>query len=334
MKAIVLLSGGLDSTLAARISKDFDIELIAFNTISPFCLCNHRSSTGCFHGAAAAAKDLGLKFVSLDVAPEFLKIVASPEHGYGSNMNPCIDCRILLFRKAKELMAAEGASFIITGEVSGQRPMSQRKVTLQLIEREAGLEGLVVRPLSAKVLPETIPEQKGWISREKLLSISGRSRRDQFALAKEFGINDYPCPSGGCLLTDPMFCNKVKDLVDHGTLDNDNVRLLRIGRHFRLSPTAKLIVGRDESENERLLAYTEKTDFSFIPDERFPGPNALGKGCFDEKLKELSLSIVARYCDGEAGQARLIGVQERGTGVPEPRYSLPMEEDAIASYRL
>ncbi len=297
MKAIVLISGGLDSTLAAKVTKDLGVELIAVNTVSPFCLCNHRSSSGCFHGVSLVAKDLGLKLISINVAEEILEIVKSPKHGYGSNMNPCIDCRILLFRKAKEIMQKEAASFVITGEVLGQRPMSQRRETMRLIEKESGLLGLVVRPLSAKVLEPTIPETEGWIAREKLLAISGRGRREQMDLAKEFGINDYPCPSGGCLLTDPEFSKRLKDLMKFQQFNLHEVQLLKIGRHFRINDTAKLIVGRNESENAQLLNLARENDYIIEPTEILAGPTALGLGVFDEGLLKLCCSITCHYCD-------------------------------------
>ena len=290
------MSGGLDSTLAAKITKDLGIELVALNTVSAFCLCNHRSSSGCFHGIASTAKELNIKLVSLNVAEEFLGIVKNPKHGYGSNMNPCIDCRILLFKKAKEFMQKEGASFVITGEVLGQRPMSQKLRTMFLIEKESGLEGFVVRPLSAKVLEPTIPEKNGWIDREKLLSISGRGRRQQFDLAKELGINDYPCPSGGCLLTDPEFSRKLKDLIKHDEFNLREVQLLRLGRHFRLTQTAKLVVGRNEAENKRLLELARDGDYIFMP-RQITGPTTLGRGEFNEELLKLSCSLTGRYCD-------------------------------------
>ncbi len=299
MKAIVLLSGGLDSTLAAKVVQDLGIELIAFNTISPFCLCNHRTATGCFHGASAVAKDLGIRFLCQDVAEEFLEIVKAPAHGYGSNINPCIDCRLLLFKKARELMVKEGAAFVITGEVVGQRPMSQQPRTLLLIEKESGLAGLVVRPLSAGVLEPSIPELNGWIPRERLLAFHGRGRREQFALAEKFGINDYPCPSGGCLLTDPSFSKRVKDLIKHNEFTLDNVKLLKVGRHFRLTKEVKLIVGRNEEENERLLAFAREGDYVFTPPDDIAGPNALAKGLLTRELIELAGSIVARYCDSQ-----------------------------------
>lgn len=297
MKAIALISGGLDSTLATKLIQNLGIDLVCLNTVSPFCLCNHRSSSGCFHGASQVVKDLGLKLISINVAEEFLEIVKSPGHGYGSNMNPCIDCRILLFRKAKEAMEKERASFVITGEVLGQRPMSQRLNAMKLIEKEAGLEGLVLRPLSARVLESTIPEKELWIERDKLLAISGRGRREQFSLAKEFGINDYPCPSGGCLLTDPEFSRRLKDLIKHNQFTLEEVQLLKIGRHFRISETAKLIVGRNEKENERLANLSKEGDYLFLPTDELAGPVALGRGTFSDDFLRLSSSITCRYCD-------------------------------------
>ena len=297
MKAIALISGGLDSTLATRLIQDLGIELIAFNTVSPFCLCNRRSSRGCLYGPNSVAKQLDLKLISIDVSEEFLEIVKKPKHGYGSNMNPCIDCRILLFKKAKEAMEKEGASFVITGEVLGQRPMSQKLNTMKLIEREAGLDGLVLRPLSARALESTIPEKQGWIARDKLLAISGRGRREQIALACKLGINDYPCPSGGCLLTDPEFSRRLKDLMEHQESDLENIRLLKMGRHFRLSQTAKLVVGRNEKENTRLLNLAKEDDYLFMPTDELAGPTSLGRGILSEELIKLSCSITCRYCD-------------------------------------
>lgn len=297
MKAITLISGGLDSTLATKLMQNLGVELICLNTVSPFCLCNHRSSKGCLYGASSTAKELGLKLVSVDVTGEILEIVKKPRHGYGSNMNPCIDCRILLFKKAKELMHKEGASFVITGEVLGQRPMSQKLNTMQLIEKESGLEGLVLRPLSAKVLEPTIPETQGWVARDKLLSMAGRGRRGQMDLARDLGINDYPCPSGGCLLTDPQFSNRLKNLMKYEDLNLNAVQLLKLGRHFRLNDKARLIVGRDEKENQCLLNLARENDYLFSPPDDLAGPTSLGRGEFNEELLRLSCEITCRYCD-------------------------------------
>ena len=337
MKAIALISGGLDSTLAAKIMQNLDMELVCLNTLSPFCLCNHHSSKGSLCGAHSVAKELGLKLISVNVTDEFLKIVNKPKHGYGSNMNPCIDCRILLFKKAKEAMVKEGASFVITGEVLGQRPMSQKSNTMKLIEKESGLEGLVLRPLSAKVLMPTIPEEKSWVDRKKLLAINGRGRREQFALANEFGIHDYPCPSGGCLLTDPEFSRRIRDLVNHNELTLENVQLAKAGRYLRLSPQAKLAVGRNQNDNLRLEQLAKDGDWLFSPGQDLAGPTALGRGEFSEELIKLSCQIVCRYSDLNGNKEAQIFYQKTGE-VPEGDCSclevLPLVESQLAALRI
>ncbi|MFH1707160.1 MAG: hypothetical protein ABIF71_04500 [Planctomycetota bacterium] len=213
MKAVGLLSGGLDSTLALRIVKDMGIEIHAINFTSPFCSCTSKRST-CSAAAAAAGK-LAIPMQSVALGEEYLAIVRNPPHGYGAGANPCVDCRILKLKKAGEYMSAIGACFLVTGEVVGQRPMSQKLQQLLHIEKEAGLQGLVVRPLSAQALPETIPEQRGWVIRAGFLAITGRSRKPQIGLAAELGIGDYPCPAGGCKLTEKGFSRKVFDLIRH-----------------------------------------------------------------------------------------------------------------------
>jgi len=299
MKAIILLSGGLDSTLAAKMMLDLGVELVAFNTVSPFCLCARHSSKGCFHSASIISEKLGIRIVSCNTGEEFLEIVRNPRHGYGSHINPCIDCRILLFRKAKELMACEQAAFIVTGEVLGQRPMSQHKRAMRLIDEESGLSGYVVRPLSANILEASIPEERGWVPREKLLAISGRGRRAQMQMAQEYGINDYPCPAGGCLLTDPAYSKRVRDLLEHNELTTVNVRLLRVGRHFRLNRGLKLVVGRDEKENEQLLKLANPDDYLLQPVD-IAGPVALARGVAEAVSLRFAASLLAGYCDGDA----------------------------------
>ena len=297
MKAIILLSGGLDSTLAAELMSREGLELFAVNFKTPFCLCDrHSSNLGCGSNAQRVADALGIDLKIINATKDFLEVLQKPKHGYGANMNPCIDCRILFFRKSKELMDEVGASFIITGEVLGQRPMSQFRRQMDLIERESGLEGLVVRPLSAKLLPPTIPEKMGWISRERMQDIAGRSRKPQMALAKNFGINDYPCAAGGCLLTDPEFANRIRDLIKHDELDMQNIGLLKSGRYFRLSQSAKLVVGRNENENIMLTSLAKEGDYVFGP-ATINGPIAVGKGTFTPDLLEVACRIVARYCD-------------------------------------
>jgi tRNA U34 2-thiouridine synthase MnmA/TrmU len=299
IKAISLVSGGLDSTLATKVILDQGIEVVAVNFLTPFCLCNKRG--GCRHEAKHLAETLGIEIRLIYVFKEYLEIIKNPKFGYGSNLNPCIDCRILMLRKTKEFMSDIGASFIITGEVLGQRPMSQHQKALKLIEKEAGLEGLILRPLSAKLLSETIPEKKGWINRDKMLDFCGRGRKPQMLLAKQFGINDYPCPAGGCLLTDTEFSRRLKDLLVHSEdsqFNLNDIELLKLGRHLRLGPKSKLIVGRDEVENNKILHLAIAIDYIFEPIE-VKGPIAIGRGegFNDFTILELAGSILTRYCD-------------------------------------
>jgi tRNA U34 2-thiouridine synthase MnmA/TrmU len=332
MKAISLISGGLDSTLATKLMVDQGIEVIGLNCRSPFCQCDH--GQGCKSTAREITKKFGIELRQINTSLEFLEVIKNPAHGYGSNINPCIDCRILMLKKAKELMQEIGASFIITGEVLGQRPMSQKGPTLRLIEKEAGLVGFVVRPLSAKVLEPTEPEKLGWIDREKMLSVSGRGRKEQISLAKEFNINDYPCPAGGCLLTNEGYANKVRDLIKYNELTLENIVFLKIGRHFRVGPYSKLIVGRDEKENLKLLDMAKDGDFVFEPSEEIKGPVAIGRGEFkDEKQIELSISIVGRYCDD--GPINLqIKVRKFPSDFKEMISCQPFKDSELFSFRI
>jgi tRNA U34 2-thiouridine synthase MnmA/TrmU len=230
-----------------------------------------------------AVENLGIPLKVFNVSEEYLHVVKHPKHGYGKNMNPCIDCRIFMLKKTKAYMEEVGAAFIVTGEVLGQRPMSQRKEAMRLIEKEGGLEGFILRPLSAKVLPTTIPEKEGWVDREKLLNISGRSRKPQIELAEHFGIRDYPCPAGGCLLTDPGFSKRMKDLLlYHPDFSLNDVHLLKMGRHFRFSHLVKLVVGRNEEENQRIRTFAQNKDI-LLKVSGFAGPLSLLRGKFDEK---------------------------------------------------
>jgi tRNA U34 2-thiouridine synthase MnmA/TrmU len=293
MKAIALLSGGLDSTLAAKIVMGQGIELEALNFLTVFCTCTNRGET-CL-ASQKAVDTLGIPLKVFNVSEEYLNVVKDPKHGYGSHMNPCIDCRIFMLKKAKTYMEEAGASFIVTGEVLGQRPMSQRRDAMRLIEKETGLGGYIVRPLSAKFLPVTIPEKEGWVNREKLLGFQGRSRKPQIELADHYGIHDYPCPAGGCLLTDPAFAKRMKDLMDHKSdfLLND-VHLLKIGRHFRLSPHLKLVVGRNEEDNRKIQTFVQEEDI-LLKVSKFPGPLSLLRGKIDEGDIEKVAATTAHY---------------------------------------
>lgn len=293
MKAITLLSGGLDSILATKVLLEQGVELEALNFLTVFCSCTNRGET-CLASQKAVAS-LGIPLKVSNVSEEFLEVVKHPKHGYGSNMNPCIDCRIHMMRRAKEYMKQVGASFLITGEVLGERPMSQRRDAMRLIEKEAGLEGLILRPLSAKLLPPSIPEKEGWVDREKLLNIQGRSRKPQIQLAAHFGIHDYPCPAGGCLLTDPGFAKRIRDLLVHQPdFSLNDVHLLKMGRHFRFSPKVKLIVGRKEEENEKIQTFSRGGDL-LLRMAHHPGPLSLLRGESGAEEIERAAAITARY---------------------------------------
>lgn len=255
---MALLSGGLDSTLAVKLVLDQGIAVEAVNFASPFCLCR---KGGC--GASEVAKNLDIRLKTVNVGAEYLRIVRKPRFGYGRNMNPCIDCRIFMLKKAKKYARETGASFIFTGEVLGQRPMSQHGATLGVIEEEAGLKGRILRPLSAKLLPPTEAEKKGLVRREALLAIEGRSRKKQIRLADELKVTGYSCPGGGCLLTYREFAGKLKDLFEHKKrVSLEDVQLLKVGRHFRLGKN-KFIVGRNEAENGLLLRARGANDYCF-----------------------------------------------------------------------
>jgi tRNA-specific 2-thiouridylase len=228
-RAVLLLSGGLDSTLAARMMLDQGVELFALHFTSPFCTCTRASGSGCRSQAQTVAERMGIPIRTVSKGSEYIEIVRNPRHGRGSGENPCIDCRIFTLRKAREYMEQIGASFLVTGEVVGQRPMSQRSDAFRIIEKRSGCQGLVLRPLSAKHFEPTIAEREGWVDRESLLAISGRSRKEQIRLAQAWGVGDYPCPAGGCLLTEKTFSLKVRDLFDHcADPDMADIHLLKM----------------------------------------------------------------------------------------------------------
>jgi hypothetical protein len=298
-KAVALYSGGLDSTLAILLLKRQGIDVTAVTFLTHFgCDMSDRSS--CSKDPFSAAVKFGFDVKLSHLSVKFIEIVKNPKFGHGSNMNPCIDCRILMLREAKELMGILNADFIITGEVLGQRPMSQRKNTLPLIDKEAGVKGYVLRPLSAKLLKPTVPEETGIVDRDMLCALSGRSRKPQIALAREFGLHDYPNPAGGCLLTEPIFSYRLKDLLMHvPDADDNDLNLLRSGRHFRLSPFARFVVGRDERENEAIAGLKRKGDCMMWV-EGAGSPVALLRGVASEEDLRISASICARYSDAKA----------------------------------
>jgi hypothetical protein len=300
--ALVLYSGGLDSTLAIKIVAQQGVKVIALHFLTPFS----QSAPEQIEKLAKQVKDeLGAELKIISLGEEFLEIVKHPKFGYGKNLNPCIDCKILMLNRAKQLMRELGASFIVTGEVLGQRPKSQHKDTLRLIEKQAGLEGLLLRPLSAKLLPPTAPEVNGWVKREQLFDFNGRGRTPQMKLAESLGIKEYAWPAGGCLLTIPSFCTRIKDSLEHNELTCDNVILLHLGRHFRLSPAFKLIVGKDEEQNLKLLKLAKERDIILEPQE-LPGPTAIGKGICENGIEMLASRIIARYTEAGAKSVKIL----------------------------
>ena len=293
-KAVGLLSGGLDSTLAVKIMLDMGIEVIALNFLSPFCTCTSKSA-GCKSEALKASKQFGIKSKTLFLGEKYLEMVKNPKYGYGSNINPCIDCRVMMFKDARQFMIDEDASFVFTGEVLDQRPMSQRRDTMNIIERDSELKGLVVRPLSARFLKPTLPEIHGIINRNHMLKIRGRSRKPQIALAKEKGIYDYPCAAGGCLLTNHDFANRLRDLHRfQDPISLNDARLLRVGRHLRINDRCKIIVGRNKEENEKLERLMQPGDHFFRSTE-YKGPLVMAKGEIENGAMEMVSAITAYY---------------------------------------
>ena len=296
-KAISLLSGGLDSTLATKLIIDQGIEVVALHFASPFSSKREKE-----RGVQAerTAQELGIRLILMYKGPEYIDVVKAPEHGYGKNMNPCIDCRIFMLRKTKEVMAGEGASFVITGEVLGQRPMSQRRGTINTIEKESGLAGLIVRPLSAMHFSPSIPETEGAIDRSKLLNIAGRSREMQYRLADQFNLKEYGCPGGGCLLTDPLFSHKLRDLFLYDkAFTMQDIELLSVGRHFRLGAETKLIIGRDEGENEKLESQRQSPYVLFYP-VGFKGPLGFLKGILNDETIGITANMIGHYGKNES----------------------------------
>ena len=295
-KAVALLSGGLDSSLAVRmmLEQGVDVEAVAIKT--PFC--DFDCGKGCGHRVKEVADELGIKLKTVYFGEEYLRMLKKPKYGYGSGMNPCIDCRGMMYSAAKDHMEKTGADFVVTGEVLFQRPMSQNNRALHIIENETGMDGKVLRPLSAKHLPPTDAEKSGLINRENLGEIKGRSRKGQLAMAKHFGIAEPPNAAGGCLLTDPAFSKRVEDIMDHcddiPTLND--IELLKVGRHFRLNPDAKLVVGRNKDENEVIKALVIEGDI-VIEARDYVGPTCIIRGKHDDMLLAKCAAIALRYSD-------------------------------------
>lgn len=295
MKAIGLFSGGLDSILAVRIIQELSVEVVGLHIVTPFFQYGEDDIPS---EQRKTAEELGISIILHFVGEDYIEMLKNPEHGYGSQINPCIDCHIHFFRIAREVMSREDAGFVFTGEVLGERPMSQNKKALRTIEVESGLSGLLLRPLSAKLLKPTIPEEKGLIDRERLYDIQGRGRKRQFELAEKFGIDFYPTPGGGCLLTEPNFAPRVRDALKHGEESLLDMNLLRYGRHFRLTSGARAVVGRDEEDNLLITGHFTEGDYLIDPTSA-PGPTVLLRNKKSEDDLSQALSLCAYYSKGE-----------------------------------
>ncbi|MCF8110974.1 MAG: tRNA 4-thiouridine(8) synthase ThiI [Desulfobacteraceae bacterium] len=286
-KALGLCSGGLDSILAGVVLRSQEIEVIWVSFETPFFNADK---------ARAASDRTGIPLITRDITDRYLPMFADPPAGYGQCMNPCMDCHALMFRIAGEIMGEIKADFLFSGEVLGQRPMSQVRSSLRYVEKRSGFDGYILRPLSAKKLPVTWMEEKGLVDRGRLLDFSGRSRKPQMALAQSFGITDYPAPAGGCLLTDPGFSGRLKDLFLHeSNLPRRELELLKYGRHMRLAPEAKLIVGRNKDENEKIMSFFDSGEDTLIRLRAIAGPVGLIPRAYSPSVVEQAAGICAGY---------------------------------------
>ena len=306
-KAVALISGGLDSMLAAKIVMEQGVHVEGINFFTGFCVEGHTHAIRAQDGAKPnrnnalwVAEQLGIKLHIVDVIEEYKKVLINPKHGYGTHMNPCLDCKIFMVNKAKQWIVENDFDFIITGEVIGQRPMSQTKSKMPIVAKQSGADDLLLRPMCAKNLPATKPELEGWVDREKLHDITGRSRKPQIEMAKQFGIDDYSQPAGGCcFLTDKYYSAKLVDLWKaQGDKDYelDDIMLLKVGRHIRPKPNFKLIVAREEGEGRFLQGY--KKEFISMHCSSHPGPLTLIDGEMSAEDLYFAARVVARYAQG------------------------------------
>lgn len=287
-KGIALFSGGLDSILAVKLILDQSIEVMGVTFVTPFFSAKK---------AKMAAKIINLPLTIVDITEEHLEMLKAPKYGYGKNMNPCIDCHTLMLKIAGGIMETHGADFIFTGEVLGQRPMSQTKQSLHMVAKNSGYQEYILRPLSAQLLPATKPEIEGKVDRQRLLAIRGKGRKDQIELARIYGISDYPAPAGGCLLTDPPFSKRLRDLFAYNKdFRIRDIELLKYGRQFRINETAKVIVGRNSYDNEAIKKLSDEEDI-IITMPQFPGPTTLVPGGGNDSTILCAASLCALYSD-------------------------------------
>lgn len=308
IKAVALISGGLDSLLAAKVIQKQGVHVEGINFFTGFCVEGHthairkkNRAKPKRNNALWVAEQLGIRLHIVDIVEQYKTVVFDPRYGYGANLNPCLDCKIFMVKRAHEWLLEHQFDFIVSGEVVGQRPMSQRKDTMPVVARESGAEELLLRPLSAKNLPQTKPEREGWIEREKLFDFSGRTRKPQMALAEKYGLEDYAQPAGGCcFLTDAQYAAKLSDLWrarGHKTYEMDDIMLLKVGRHLRPSANFKVIISREEGESNFLKGY--RKGFVHLVTTSHPGPVALIDGAPSASDIELAARLVARYSKGK-----------------------------------
>ena len=327
VKALGLLSGGLDSTLAVWMLHRQGIEIQAVHFSTGFCLTDTAArvrrpdAARPMHGgpsdAFSAAEKLGIPVQLINISDGYLEVLHHPKFGYGRNVNPCVDCRIYMFSLAKWLMDEHQANFVFTGEVLGQRPKSQHLRQLNIIAEQSGLGDRLLRPLSARLLPPTLPEREEWVDRDKLFGFHGRSRKPQMALAAEFGIDGYPQPAGGCcFLTDPAYARKVQDMWLNGVKEEvewEDYLLLKVGRHLRISPDLKIVVGRNREENAFLEKYRQGR--VRVEVEGVLGPVVLIDGSGGGERDLIAARIAARYCDAGKDDRELTVRLEDASGV-------------------
>lgn len=307
-KVVALLSGGLDSQLAVQMMQKQGFEVSAVAIKTPFC--DFDCGRGCGFEIRERADTLGINLKTVYLGDEYIEMLKNPKHGFGSGMNPCIDCRAMMFDAAKKQMDKIGAEFIISGEVLGQRPMSQHGPALRTIEKESNLEGIIVRPLSGALLPKTEPEKNGLIKRENLGMIRGRSRKPQLELAKKFGIEDPPNAGGGCLLTDPAFSLRAKDLFKHKeTPTTNDIDLLKVGRHFRFDQKIKFVVGRKKEENEIIKSLALSNDVLFEARDHM-GPISILRGDDLDRFEKFAAEITLRYSDAKKNEQSVVIIKK------------------------
>lgn len=328
-KGIVLYSGGLDSLLTAKLLMNQGIDVTGFHCILPFV---PRDFVPEKSGHVRLAYQIGLPLVFYKCGSEYLNMVRNPAHGRGKHINPCIDCKIFFIKKAAEYMKETGADFVATGEVVGQRPMSQLKHTINHIANVTGLNGRLLRPLSAKLLKPTVVEEQGIVDRSRLLDISGRGRFRQMELAKELGITEYASPAGGCLMTDAAISRRMDDLFAHTeSCTAEDTWLLTVGRHFRLNESQKLIVARNEAEGRELKKLASVCDAFFEPE--FKGPPAMLCGHLTDEAASFAVSVICRYGKPESEPGKIL-ITVRGTRAGELTPSLPASEEILRHFRI